>query len=386
MNKKATILALALLTFGMTFSATAQTLGPGNNATDDPNDERQNGSSNVTVSIASKTAIDVKPENLDYSGLSVGTQTEEGDNSGNTFGSIELENIGSEYIDRIWAEASAPDSDPFGTGNPDNYDAGNFLQVRPSNATAKTSVTGNSSVYHYVNRKEFSSSWTNTTGEIPSYIEADPSVSDSGDPVDSYVGRLRAGDEWYFYTIYTGVSGSQDICDGGGSAILRVGNTPHSSDQFGTVDFTTQGNTDYTEYDISQTGGTYGVASGGPGDEAGVRLEFTDSEGDTFYREYDILTVCDTDKAVASDPHVIRTRYNVQAGDTTDLTAGAQTGSRAQFLLNAPSSTESSMLLPGEGITVDTAIEVPQGVPAGPVQEGQLTFYVTSDEDASVSN
>ena len=173
---------------------------------------------------------------------------------------------------------------------------------------------------------------------------------------------------------------------GSGDSILRVGNTPHSSDQFGTVDFTSQGNTDYTEYDITQTGGTYGIASNAPGSDTGVRLSFTDSNGDTFYREYDVLTVCDTDKAVADEPHIIRTRYNVQAGDATDLTAGDLTGSRAQFLLDAPSSTESSMLLPGEGITIDTAIEVPQGVPAGSVQEGELTFFVTSDDDASVTN
>lgn len=375
MNKKLTILAVALLTFGMAFSATAQNA---NNLEGDnpPNttdgDTSQNESSNVTVSVASTTAIDVKPESLDYSSLDVGTQTTTGTSGGNSFGSIEVENIGSEYIDRIWAESTSPSSNPFGTGDPANYDAGNFLQVKPGNQSSKTSIRGNTSTYHYVNRYEFMNQVGSSGGSIPSYISADTANIDGGTPVQSYVGRFRAGDEWYFYTVYTDTA---DTCDGTANSYLRVGNSSHTPDSFGTVNFESSGS-DYTTYDIAETGGSYGVATNGPAADTGVRLELSDGS----YREYDVLTQCS-----GSNEHTIRTRYNVQAGDTNDLTAGSLSGDRTQFLLEAGSGSPSTMLLPGEGITIDTAIEVPQGVPQGSVQEGQITFYVTSDSDASVT-
>lgn len=383
MNKKLTTISiLVFLVLGMTFSGAAQSLEGSNSPTG--SDESQNGSATINVSVTSTTAIDVKPESLDFSNLAVGTQTTTGTNSGNSFGSFELENIGSEYIDRVWIGGTAPDSNPFGTGNASQYDAGNFLQVKPSNSSSKSSIRGNTSTYHYVNRYEYPNSWTGTTGEIPSYIQADPANAYGG-ASDSYVGRFRAGDEWYFYAIFTGTSGSNDVCDGSGSAEMRLGDTPHSSSQFGTVNFEDAG-TDYTTYEINSTSGSYGYTTGGPPAETGVRLEFTDSNGKAFYREYDVLTLCDSgSKPVADAPQTIRTRYNVQAGDVNDLTAGGEITDRAQFLLDADSSSPDTMLLPGEGITVDTAIEVPQGVSQGSVQQGQITFYVTSDYDAQIS-
>ncbi|WEL23052.1 hypothetical protein [Candidatus Nanohalovita haloferacivicina] len=375
MNKKLTILAVALLAFGMAFSATAQSLEGDNTQNTSDGDVNTSESSNITVSVASKTAIDVKPESLDYNSLDVGTQTLTGDNGGNSFGSIELENIGSEYIDRVWTSATAPSDNPFGTGLPGEYDAGNFLQIKPANSSSKSSVRGNTSTYHYVNRHEYANSWSSERGDIPSYIEAAPTEVDSGVD-DVYVGRFRAGSEWYFWVIPVA---SDDICDGSsGPSIIRVGNTAHSPDSFGTVDFTDSGPGDWREYNIVSTTGSYGVATKSGDGETGIRLNMSDGS----YREYDVLTGCDTGKSAISDAGTIRTRYNVQAGDVDDLTAGTETGERSQFLLNADSANPERMLLPGEGLTVDTAIEVPQGVPQGGVSQGQITFYVTSDQSA----
>jgi hypothetical protein len=389
MNRELTVSAvLALFIVGMAFSGAAQdgntqVLEDNNEINSSDSDVYQNESSNITVTVNSKTQIDVKPEELNFPSMDVGTQEVESSNGNNGFGALEIENIGSEYIDRVWVNATAPSSDPFGTGDPTNYDAGNFLQVKPSNESSKVSVRGNSSTYHFVNRYEFTTAWSSSGGEIPSYIEADPSnIDNGGTPSETYVGRLSAGDQWYFYVIATG--SSNDVCDGTGSAIMRLGNTSHSPDQFGTVDFTESGPNDWREYEISQSTGDYGIVSGGPTSETGVRLNLTDSNDNSFYREYDMLTACDTADFASSDPHTIRTRYNVQAGDEEDLTAGTETGSRTQFLLEAGSASPGNMLLPGEGLTVDTAVEVPQGVPEGGVQNGEVTFFVTSDYDASV--
>ena len=371
MNKKLAAAMVALLTLGMVGTATAQTLEGDNNVSSSDADNVTSEGSDITVSVSSTTAIDVKPESLDFSNLEVGTQTTSGTNSGNSFGSIEIENIGSEYIDRVWAAATNPSSNPFGTGNPNNYDAGNFLQIKPSNSSAKSSIIGNTTTYNYVNRYEYTNP-ADSSGDVPSYIMAD-SADMSSSPQDVQVGRFRAGNEWYFFTILESSSGT---CDGSNTgAVLKVGNTSHTPDQFGTVNFEQSGD-DYTTYEIAATSGSYGVATNGPSGEIGVRLPM----GDGGYREYDVLTKCDT-----TNPHTVRTRYNPQAGDANDLTAGSETGDRTQFLLRADSSSPSTMLLPGEGLTVDTAIEVPQGVPQGGVQSGSLTFFVTSDADATVN-
>lgn len=386
----ATTAVLTALVLGMTFSGAAQTLEQDNQIQDSDKDNTTNQLSNIDVTVTSTTSIDVRPTSLSFPNMDVGTQqdTADGPQDDNEFGSISLENIGSEYIDRVWVGATSTTDDPFGTGLPGEYNAGNFLQVKPANSTSKASVRGNTSTYHYVNRHDFANSWTDNVSDIPSYIEASPSQTLTSGAADTYVGRLRAGDEWYFYSIVTG--SSNDVCDGSGDAVLRVGNTSHTTSQFGTVDFTLAENggpRDWTEYEISSTSGSYGIT------ESTVQIDLNDEDATDKYREYDILTSCDPEDAGLSktDPHTIRTRYNVQAGDVEDITAvaagdstGDTAGTRTQFLLDAASAGD--MLFPGESITVDTAVEVPQGVPTGGVSTGDLTFYVTSDYDADISN
>lgn len=370
----ATITVLAALVLGMTFSGASQTLEGSNEVNSSDADNTTSEGSDINVGISSTTAIDVKPNSLDFSSIDVGGQVTEETTGDNIFGSFTLENIGSEYIDRVWVEGSSVTQDPFGTGDPQNYDAGNFLQVKPNNATP-SGVNGDDSVYHYVNRYEFSASWSNSTNEIPSYIRAAPSETlSSGTAADTYVGRIRAGDEWYFYTITT--DSSTDVCDGSAGAELRIGNTKHSSSAFGTVDFTSDG-TDYSTYSIQETNGEYGLSG------STVDLTF-DVNGESVTRSYDLLTRCDV-SGTSQDPHTIRTRYNVRAGDLEDITISDSgttdaSGSQTQFLLST--GTASDMLLPGEQLVVDAAVEVPQGVPQGSVQSGTLTFHVTSDADA----
>lgn len=387
MNKKLAAAMVTLLTLGMTASVAAQ--GTNLEGDDRPANEDSNKSetADITVGISSTTAIDVKPNQLDFQNLEVGTQTTQENDGGNEFGSFSLENIGSEYIDLVWATASHPNSDPFGTGISGNYDAGNFLQLKPGN-TARAGVPSDTadSNYHYVNRYEFANSWSNSSNEIPTYIRADPANVRTSAPTDTYVGRIQAGDEWYFYTVVP--SSGSSTCTGGNGAELRVGNAKHSSSAFGTVDFTDDnqnddGSTGYTTYSLQTTSGDYGLTTDS------ISLDFqVDSSPVT--RTYDFLTRCDPEGVEQDDPHVIRTRYNVQAGDIADLNTvpdGTGTSDNAgvatRFLLN-PSS-DGADLLPGEHLAIDAAIEVPQGVPEGSVSDGLLTFYVTSDDDAQTS-
>ena len=53
------------------------------------------------------------------------------------------------------------------------------------------------------------------------------------------------------------------------------------------------------------------------------------------------------------------------------------TGSQASsYLMNT--GVESQMLLPGESVTFDTAVEIPRGVAQGDIPFGELTIFVKS--------
>ncbi len=332
--------------------------------------------STVNVTVTSEIAIDVHPENLNFPSASVGSQVTTSDRG---FTAIEVENIGSEYIDKIWLNATKPSDDPFGTGIPDNYDAANFLQVRPNNQSGL--LTGDSDDFHYVNRVEFGS-----TTDYPSYIDVDGQFN-SANPDDVIVGRLRLADEEYFYAIPVGSDGT---CDGtstdfdGGSGIIRIGNTSHTSDRLGTVDFDdtadVQSSIDWTEYSINELSSSdYGITGAGPDTPNGVNLWKDKGTASEVNRTYDLLTICDTSKSAASTPHVVRTRYNPEAGGADDLTTA--NSQAAQYILNAGVTT-SNMLTPGDGVTIDTAVEVPQGVSEGDVSQGTVTVLVTANTTA----
>lgn len=328
-------------------------------------------SSEVNVSVTSEVAVDLHPQSLEYEATDVGalnTTTDRG------FDQLTLENVGSEYIDNIWVNATTPSSDPFGTGNANNYDAGNFLVLKPNNASGK--LVGNSDVYNFVNRVEFG---TYTQAEIPSYINApaDGSYVDAnGDALSGVqnitVGRFRIGDEEYFWAIPLGNSDPGTAqCDGGGLNTLYVAKEPHTASDTVPVDFT-DGNgfpaisgTDYETYNITETG----EVSGGGVTE--TQLELT-ADGSN-QRNYGLITSC---PAGASE--LTRTRYNIEAGGASDLST--EEGA-TDYLLDT--SVDGEMLQPGEFVEFDVGIEVPRGVPEGSVTSGKLTVSVTADSTAT---
>lgn len=357
MNKTTkSLFSTAVITL-MIIGMTSVTMGKSDEDSDD---------TTVDVTVVSKVAVDVTPNSLSYPEASVASQE---DKSYGNYTAVEIENIGSEYIDRVWLNATVPDSEPFGTGDPSNYDAANFLQVKPDNTTGK--LLGDSDDYLYVNRKEFHKDAL-SSDEVPSYIDVDGQF-DGKNPSKVYVGRFRMGNVSYYYAIPTD---SEDTCQGAnGIDIIRVGRTPHTHDQVGTHVFH-DGGDDYDEYNINEldSSSTYGIAGSGPDDgENGVTLRKL-SGANEVNRTYDVLTACDD----SSNPHTIRSRYNVDPGDTDDLSSN---GVATQFLLDA-GTTAKDMLLPGESFSLHTGIEVPRGVAQGDMQQGTMKVLVTANESA----
>lgn len=323
----------------------------------------------VNVSIASEVAVDVEPKTLVYSGASVGTQYNQTDRQ---YRGVTIENTGSEYIDQIWINSSMPNSRPFGTGQASQYNAGNFLQVLP-NMSSKDVTGANAQSYLFVNRREYKIS----ESAVPSYIVAPESqitMEEGSNPAVVHVGRFRRGDEALWFVIATSsTDGGNDDCDGSNTEeIIRIGDTPATPNQLGTVDFTDDGPdgepADWTEYEIETltSSAEYGHAN------ASVTLPYQDASP-----SYDLLTNCDGETHMDA----VRTKYAVDVLDTQDLTTSAYA---SEFIIQA-GNTAQNMLLPGDTVPLEMAIEVPTGVAEGEVSQGTMTVFATANTSATIN-
>lgn len=358
--KKALITLVALL--AVTGMASAQTDISANSTE----------SATVDVTVVSQVAVDIQPASLSYAGAQVGEVNTTSDNG---FTAIDVENTGSEYINKIWASASTPESlngDPFGSGSASNYDAGNFMMLRPNNQSSL--VEGDTDNFHYVNRVEYLWNTTSSNSDIPSFIQLD----DAGTPYDgtldgfgatddtadhAYVGRFRAGNEDYYFAVEAGTSGGLST---GNEFVVATDATDDGN--LGTVDFT-HGN--------SGNFNTFSLQAPSTNDDGESWFHLDDNinlsvdNSDSNFRKYDVIVSGGGDNDPAK---AIRTRYDVTESGYGSLRSD---GYVTNYLLYGTQ--ESGMLAPGDAVTYETAIEIPRGVKQGSVDQGTLTFKITAD-------
>ena len=321
--------------------------------------------SDVDVTVSSETAIDVRPTSLSYSDeLEPGTDLSESDDG---FTAVELENIGSEDIGEVWASSTMPEETPFGTGDTEAYNTGNFIQIDVStavNGDYADGITDGSTdeVPHFVNRVEYSED------PAPTYIQTDAEEVVGADVEDATeeVGRFRAGDQEYFYVIYYDAAEGSGACSGGDDSVLLLGEDPHDPTTLGTVDFTDAENEDVSEEDITD------IADH---DEYGL-VESLDL-GDERYNTY---TYCDPDPEEDElAGHTVRTRFNVDvASPDGEFEPGETTDATQTYLLET--SDESNSLRPGESFPVDIGVQVPSGVAQGEIDNGSMTIFANQLE------
>jgi hypothetical protein len=337
----------------------------------DAGDNFRNETADVDVRVTSQVAIDITPENLNYPFVDLGEQELV---SNESHRSVTIRNTGSESIDRVWVNASTPGNDPFGDGS-GTFEAGNFFQINISESAFDKYTAGQipsaTSSYHYVNRVEY---MFQGNTEVPNFIVApngtgEVTLNTGNSPSEIEKGALRAGPEEYYFVVLEDSGG----CDGGGSAQLRIADTPFTSGQQGTIDFTDDGpdqqSPDYTNYSIDtvETDNTIGVAQAPAGD---ARI-------DLGTRDYSILTACDVAGGRGDDQEkLIRTRFNPTAATFDDLSPAGNAGG-AQFVFSTDDAEDE--IQPSQFITLDTAVEVPRGVDQGQMDTGTFRVYVTSD-------
>lgn len=308
MNKKTTVLLTGLLALGMISQASAQV----SNDTEAP----------IDVQISEKTAIDISPESLDFGSIVPG-QNISVDTSG--WSAVEVENVGSSNITSVYFNTSVPSSNPFGTGVASNYDVGNWIQIRPQ----ETNMEGipNSDTAYFVNRVDF-----NESNDL-SYVN----VPDNFD-----YGRFRVADEEYFWA----VNSTGGVAAGCGDE-LRVGQTPHTRQQTGTVDLVNNG------VSTSLSAGPNGNYAVAPSVNVGGKT-------------YDVLVECQ-----GASTSTVRTRYNPEPLGVDISGAGGV----AVSLLNA---SEQDMY-PGEHFTTNVSLSIPRGVAASNgALTGTLSVVATS--------
>jgi len=166
------------------------------------------------VTVAKKTMVDIQPDLLAWHDVFPGYETNASDLVGwsSKKPAIQIDNIGSTNISKIWFNTSYPPDSPFGTGLASEYDTGNFAVIK-RNATG-----GDNDTYFFVNRVEYNES------ELIYLILPSPKSEWAH-------GRFRsANKEWFWAINVTG-----DNCS---DQIFKITKDPHNQSQLGDYDLT----------------------------------------------------------------------------------------------------------------------------------------------------
>ncbi len=355
----------------------------------------------VDVTVSEVTNVDINPTQLNYG---TDDQTLEprdfkASSDNRKFPGIQVENSGSNNITQLSIETSEPYDKPFGTGFSQEYDAGNFIKVRPQTGAADidlvTPFTGSESVdtsdpntdetgYHYPARVDFNATGKpRGTPQALTYIDI-PTGEDADSPFQ--YGRFRDGEEEFFWAINTPGEGTgQNIC---ASGTLRVGNKPHTDEAIGTTDFTSDNSDNYAEYDVAQD--NEGEAVFGRVED----VELNTSEGNTSYTVLSYCSGPNDNSAADGLSFLVRTKYDLNpfadvAGDTPSspdfpttngINTTTQSVNGARALIETSEGSGSKPLHPGQSFTLFTAVEIPRGVASGSVGPGTLSLVAASPD------
>jgi len=192
----------------------------------------------VSVTISSETFVNIDPDAFTWTGVNPGTQVGVDTNG---YHAILIENVGSQNITKIWANATYDTARPWGTGDPAAYNAGNFLMLTANDTDSHL---------YFVNRVEYNESGVLTYLKDPNGIMP---------PVGFSYGRFRNASNEYFWMIE---AGADNKCNTTGD-IFRVGTVPHTRTQSGTTDFSGVADTELSlTTDATNNGWAYVAGSG----------------------------------------------------------------------------------------------------------------------------
>ncbi len=283
------------------------------------------GNATVTVTLQSRTWVDVSEDNMSWTEnvepgtvpncLSTDDDCVSVPGRTNTVYAMEVENIGSENVSKVWLNATMPTTNPFASGDGTNYDPGNFIAVT-------NNMTGEGS-YWFINRVEYA------MPRAPVYLKR-------GSIPDDRTGRFRnASKEWFW-----GLNKSSG-CNETGTQ-LYIGDSYHNSDNTGDIDLT-----DNTPWTLTTDSGdnTYGWANITVGSE-----------------EYNVAVPSDCSK-------VIFYKWNM------DLPGASETGTHATYIFD--NETEGHDFAPGNYTPIYVEARIPYGTYVGTLPIGYMRIIVS---------
>lgn len=180
----------------------------------------------IDINITQSISIDVSPNSTSWVGLTVGETGTPND--------FIVTNVGSVNISSLSANITNDASNPYGTGDVNNYNAGEFILLNTS-----------SSAFFYPNKRNWNES---VPGDVTNPVDWTEGA-DTG-----YFGIIRTasdsdiGESYYFFTNRTGVSGDCNT----GSGVILIGNDPKTVTLEGSIDFTS--GSEYTQVSLDSSG------------------------------------------------------------------------------------------------------------------------------------
>jgi len=268
----------------------------------------------IDINITQEVKIDVSPNSTNWTGQNTGTTT--------VPHPFEIQNVGSLNISTIDANITNAASQPYGTGNPSAYNAGDFILLN-------TTTVG----FRYINKIEFNESRPDYVTPPTGWVEGNAT---------GYFGRFRTasdsdiGQEYLFFTNMT--NGSQGDCAHNGS--ILIGNNPRTISDTGTTDFT--GSDFVIVYTTNNTGSTWGIG------------DIPDT--------HDLGEYC---VAIKDDCSEVKFFHFNKALDTAGNACGED-----EYVFNGN-------LQPGNTTSVWLEAKIPLGVADGDVSQGTLTFIAS---------
>jgi hypothetical protein len=235
---------------------------------------------------------------------------------------IQIENLGSTNISRVWFNASYPGSLPYGTSDFSLHDAGNYVVVRRNQSGAE---------WFHPNLVEYNESTL-------IYLTLPAGATTHG--------RFRSAESEYFWVLKNDSSGGN--CT---NATFYMGVEPHNSTQSGTIDLSSCALT------LTQTGTS--------GCRTGELTKYNSSWGYT-----DIMVGRDGGANVGLN-YSMMVRNDCQQVYfykwNEDLATSGSTNNDLDF--------DNSTIYPGGNLIANVNVHVPYGIPSG-TKTGALTVFV----------
>ncbi len=276
----------------------------------------------ISIDISEKSMVDINPSNLSYGPLDPGSVGDSDDENIGNYSGIWIENIGSTNITKIWFNSTYPSQRPFGSGNPEAYDAGNFVVV-------SSESTG---TYYFPNRVEYP-----RTDDDTLYVTPPGGFDFSNGDI---FGRFRNASYEYFWAIIASAVGN---CSEG---TFYYSGTPHTKDDTGDVDLS---DANPSSLVLVATGVGWSATN----------ATFPDSGG----ANYCVSVPDDCSKVVFS-------RWNADIPGS-----GGNVCKDIGYFMNSTT----NALFPGNVSKGNIKVYVPYGVPMGAIKNGLLTIYVSNE-------